>query len=213
MSVACVLTFVVGTIVSNASAYPGVEYRACTENTGWNNWVRNKITAGDITKSEKLQVVKMILTDTNKGGIKYSTYAFGQGWQEAVTNGDASGNTNGIQAIKVELFGDIKTTYSVKYRVHILGKDWTEWVKDNAIAGVTSGNDVVDAYEVVLITQEGTEVIADAADYTKDLPENENIQKSESKSTEVVRETTTETQTGASNQTDSVTTTDTTNTT
>ena len=77
MLIACISTFIVGTIVSNASAYPGVEYRACSENSGWFDWVRNKETAGDITKGEKLQVVKMILTDTNKGGIEYKTYVLG----------------------------------------------------------------------------------------------------------------------------------------
>lgn len=186
MLIACISTFIVGTVVSNASAYPGVEYRACSENSGWFDWVRNKETAGDITKGEKLQVVKMILTDTNKGGIEYKTYALGQGWQENATNGDASGSTAGIQGIKVSLFGDIKGQYSVKYRVHMMNGDWTEWVKDGALAGVTSGTTVIDAYEAVLAEKEGTEVVTDAVDYSKDLPASDGIVASESKSTEVV---------------------------
>lgn len=186
MSIVCITTFVVGTIVSNASANPGVEYRACTEKTGWLEWVRNKTTAGDITKSDKVQVVKMLLTDTYNGGIVYNTYVFGQGWQEQATNGDASGSTAGIQAIKVELFGDIKASYSVKYRVHLLGKDWTEWTIDGKEAGVTSGNDIIDGYEVILVNKEGAEVVGEAADYSADLPVPEGIITSESKSTEVV---------------------------
>ena len=165
MLIACISTFVVGTIVSNASAYPGVEYRAYSENSGWFDWVRNKETAGDITKGEKLQVVKIILTDTNKGGIEYKTYALGQGWQKNATNGDASGSTAGIQGIKVSLFGDIKEQYSVKYRVHMLNGDWTEWVKDAQVAGVTSGTNVLDAYEVVLTEKQGKDVVTDAVDY------------------------------------------------
>ena len=194
MLIACISTFVVGTIVSNASAYPGVEYRAYSENSGWFDWVRNKETAGDITKGEKLQVVKIILTDTNKGGIEYKTYALGQGWQKNATNGDASGSTAGIQGIKVSLFGDIKEQYSVKYRVHMLNGDWTEWVKDAQVAGVTSGTNVLDAYEVVLTEKQGKDVVTDAVDYSKDLPASDGIVASESKSTEVVKNTDNETQ-------------------
>ena len=185
MLIVCVTTFVVGTVVSNASAYPGVEYRACLENSGWLDWVRNKETSGDITKGEKLRVIKMILTDTNEGGIAYTTYAMGEGWQEKATNGDATGSISGIQGIKVALFGDISTKYSVKYRVHMLNGDWTEWVKDAAVAGVTSGNSVIDGYEAVLIGKDGNEVITEAVDYSKDLPVTDNTQQSESKSTEV----------------------------
>ncbi len=186
MSIVCISTFVVGTIVSNASANPGVEYRACTEKAGWQQWVRNKVTAGDIATSDKIQVVKILLTDTYKGGIAYKTYAMGQGWQEQATNGDASGSTAGIQALRVELFGDIKTNYSVKYRVHLLGKDWTPWVQDGKEAGVTSGNDVIDGYEVILTNKEGAEITGEAADYSADLPATEGVTPSESKSTEVV---------------------------
>lgn len=186
MLIACISTFIVGTVVSNASAYPGVEYRACSENSGWFDWVRNKETAGDIAKGEKLQVVKMILTDTNKGGIEYKTYVLGQGWQKNATNGDASGGTAGIQGIKVSLFGDIKGQYSVRYRVHMMNGDWTEWVKDGALAGATSGTTVIDAYEAVLAEKEGAEVVTDAVDYSKDLPTSDGIVASESKSTEVV---------------------------
>lgn len=191
MSIVCISTFVVGTIVSNASANPGVEYRACTEKSGWQNWVRNKVTAGDISTSDKIQVVKILLTDTYKGGIAYKTYAMGQGWQEQATNGDASGSTAGIQAIRIELFGDIKANYSIKYRVHLLGKDWTPWVQDGKESGVTSGNDVIDGYEVILINKEGAEVTGEAADYSADLPATEGVTPSESKSTEVVMESNT----------------------
>lgn len=189
MLIVCMTTFVVGTVVSNASAYPGVEYRACLENKGWLDWVRNKETSGDVTSGEKIKVVKMILTDTNEGGIAYKTYAMGEGWQEKATNGDATGGTAGIQGMKIALFGDLASKYSVKYRVHMLNGDWTEWVKDAALAGVTSGNSVIDGYEVVLEEKEGNEVVTDAVDYTKDLPVTENIQQSESKSTEVVMNT------------------------
>lgn len=189
MSIVCISTFVIGTIVSNASANPGVEYRACTENAGWLNWVRNKTTAGDITKSDKVQVVKMLLTDTNNGGIAYQAYASGQGWQEQATNGDASGSTSGIQALRIELFGDIRTNYSVKYRVHLLGKDWTPWVQDGKEAGVTTGNDVIDGYEVILTNKEGAEITGEAADYSADLPVTEGITPSQSQSTQVVMNT------------------------
>ena len=67
MLIACISTFIVGTVVSNASAYPGVEYRACSESSGWFDWVRNKETAGDITKGEKLQVIKIVREVTGLG--------------------------------------------------------------------------------------------------------------------------------------------------
>ena len=132
---ACIATFKVATIVSNANSLPGVEYRASTTEIGWSKWARNKETCGDISVSKKIEAVKMILTDVEDGCINYKVYVAGQGWTDIQSNGITAGGTSGIQGIKVALDGDVSQTYDIKYRVHMLGGAWTEWIKGPEVAG------------------------------------------------------------------------------
>ena len=94
----------------------------------------------------------MLLTDVDSGGIKYSAYAVGSGWTSVESDGVILECENGIQGIRVVLFGQIKEKYSVYYRVHMVGGEWTKWVKDTETAGDVSGTAAIDSYQVILKT-------------------------------------------------------------
>ena len=162
--------FKTASVVSNADTLPGVEYRVCQSSDGWESWKRNAQTSGDITTSKKLEAVKVILTDTTEGDINYKVYVAGSGWSTLGTNGMTVGSTEGIQAIKVALTGDLADTYKVVYRVHSLGGDWSGWVKGPEVAGDVSGTTPIDGMEIALVDGSGQKVNTAAEDYSETLP-------------------------------------------
>jgi uncharacterized protein YjdB len=162
--------FKTAAVVSNADALPGIEYRACQTELGWGDWKRNSETSGDTQSSKKLEAIKVILTDTTEADVNYKVYVAGKGWSELATNGMVAGSTEGIQAIKLALTGDLADTYKVVYRVHAVGGDWTGWVKGPEVAGDVSGTTPIDGMEIALVDGSGQKVNVAAQDYSEALP-------------------------------------------
>jgi len=169
----CLGIFKAATVVSNADSLPGVEYRVCQSEAGWSKWSRNSETSGDIASGKKMEAIKIILTDTIDANVNYKVYVASKGWSELASNGVTVGGTEGIQAIKVALTGEVAADYTIKYRVHTVGGNWSEWAKGPAVAGDVSGTTPIDGMEVVLVDSSGQSVVTDAQDYSKELPTQE----------------------------------------
>lgn len=76
------------------------------------------------------------------------------GWQDWVSNGAIAGTTGkaySMQAIKIELTGNIANEYDVYYRVHAQHFGWLGWARNGEIAGTTGWNYRAEAIEIRLV--------------------------------------------------------------
>lgn len=76
------------------------------------------------------------------------------GWQDWVSNGAIAGTTGkaySMQAIKIELTGNIANEYNVYYRVHAQHFGWLGWARNGEIAGTTGWNYRAEAIEIRLV--------------------------------------------------------------
>ena len=95
-------------------------------------------TVGTIGKKQQLQSLTLYLDQSNKlapsGTIQYATHIAKEGWKDwsdAGTTNGASTGTNGMEAVKIRLTGNLAKYYDIYYRAHVQGYGWqksdTEW--------------------------------------------------------------------------------------
>ena len=86
------------------------------------------------------------------GNINYSSYVTGSGWQKTVSNGASTNPTgNKIEAIKINISGEIANYYDVYYSVYILNSGWTGWAKNDSPCGNIGNEKYITSYKVKLV--------------------------------------------------------------
>ncbi|MCK1237233.1 hypothetical protein MX003_06080 [Streptococcus uberis] len=102
----------------------------------------------------QLEAINISLTPVTNGSIVYSTLVQGKGWQPNSMNGQLSGTTGlaiPLEAICINLTGDLATIYDIYYRVHIGNYGWLDWAKNGAKAGSEGLALHLEAYELMLL--------------------------------------------------------------
>ncbi|MCL2807613.1 MAG: N-acetylmuramoyl-L-alanine amidase, partial [Coriobacteriia bacterium] len=103
------------------------------------------------------------------GGIRYSTHVQSIGWQKKVslnTNGkslkDVKGPMSGtsgkalrLEAITIELTGDLKKHYDIYYRVHAQKVGWMGWARNGQEAGTAGHAYRLEGIQIVLVPKVG----------------------------------------------------------
>jgi uncharacterized protein YjdB len=92
------------------------------------------------------------------GGIRYSTHVQSYGWQNWVYNGSLSGTTGKskrLEAIKIELTGDVANQYDVYYRVHVQKYGWLDWAKNGEMAGTSGKSLRLEGIQINLVPKGG----------------------------------------------------------
>lgn len=77
-------------------------------------------------------------TTTYTGGISYATHIQNIGWQNPVSDGSISGTVGKslrMEAIKIQITGDISNYFDVYYRTHIADVGWMPWTLNGQISG------------------------------------------------------------------------------
>ncbi|KSU05907.1 surface protein [Lactococcus lactis subsp. lactis] len=93
------------------------------------------------------------LPQGESGGVSYTAFVQGTGWQAEQSNGGIAGTTGKalrMEAIKMRLTGSLAQKYSITYAVYVEGKGWTAYSKDNAMAGTTGQIRKITALSVYL---------------------------------------------------------------
>ena len=90
-----------------------------------------------------------------EGSLKYSVYVESKGWQEYKTEGNDAGMINKalrIEALKMELTGDLASKYTVEYAVQI-EKDGSaqNFVSDGAVAGSVGGPKKIEEIKIRIV--------------------------------------------------------------
>ena len=106
-----------------------------------------------------MEGIKIELFDTKySGGIEYSTHVQSYGWQDPVADGKmsgTSGESKRLEAIKINLTGEIAEKYDVYYRVHAQTYGWLDWAKNGEEAGTAGLSKRLEGIEIVLVAKGG----------------------------------------------------------
>lgn len=147
------------------TGYPTLEVTPFMESYGWIATSPNAMAAGFVTyrngdhRDKKLQAFKIDLNnDGVAGDINYQVYNGSTGWQPQVASGKVAGSTNSksmLEAIKINLTGDIASKYDVYYRVLSGKTGWLGWASNGNPAGKVGFGAEIKAIQVRLIAKGG----------------------------------------------------------
>ena len=135
------------------SNLPIVSYSAKSNDT-WSNSVINGTSVGT-ENSGRFNAMKIGLLNCS-GGIKYAAHFSSSGWSDYVQDNAICTAENGyssIEAVKMELYGDVANNYNIFYRTYVRDKGWLGWAKNGAMADSTGGSLPITSIQVMLVPQ------------------------------------------------------------
>lgn len=118
------------------------------------NWQKNVgdgATSGSVAQGKQLEAINIKVK--GDGGVQYQVHGQTYGWQSWKTNGAIAGGYDGkrLEAIKIELTGNLAKEYDVEYRVHGQNYGWQEWKKNGELAGTVGSRKRLEAIEIKLV--------------------------------------------------------------
>ena len=139
-----------------------VQYRSHLQTYGWQNWKNDGDISGTTGKAKRLESLKLELKNKDyTGGICYNAHVQTIGWQ-ADPNKSATwkkdgefcgttGNAKRLEAIQIELYGEMVEHYDIYYRVHSQTYGWMKWAKNGEMTGTTGQHKRIEGIQVVLV--------------------------------------------------------------
>lgn len=148
------------------TGYPTLEVTPFMEEYGWLATSPNAMAAGFVTyrnkdhRDKELQAFKIDLNNEGVAGdIVYQVYNASTGWQSQVSGGNVAGSVTAdkmLEAVKINLTGDMASKYDVYYRVYTGQTGWLGWAKNGNPAGKVGFGSEIKALQVKLITKGGS---------------------------------------------------------
>ena len=139
-----------------------VQYRSHLQTYGWQNWKNDGDISGTTGKAKRLESLKLELKNKDyTGGICYNAHVQTIGWQ-ADPNKSATwkkdgefcgttGNAKRLEAIQIELYGEMVEHYDIYYRVHSQTYGWMKWAKNGEMTGTTGQHKRIEGIQVGLV--------------------------------------------------------------
>ena len=156
-----------GGIPNSSQDIPGehninVSYRTHVQSFGWQGWKYNGQMSGTSGKSKRLEGINIKLTNQMyDGDIVYTTHVQKYGWQGKLEdqstwkkNGEmagTSGEAKRLEAICINLTGEMAEKYDIYYRVHAQSYGWLGWVKNGDPAGTAGYAKRLEGIQIVLV--------------------------------------------------------------
>ncbi len=143
-----------------------VAYRTHVQSYGWQAWKYNGQMSGTSGKSKRLEGINIELRNQKySGDIVYTTHVQKYGWQGSETdqtkwfkNGamaGTSGEAKRLEAICINLTGEMGQRYDIYYRVHAQSYGWLGWAKNGAPAGTAGYGKRLEGIQIVLVPKGG----------------------------------------------------------
>lgn len=132
---------------------PTLSVQTNVRSRGWTNSVGRGGVSGTTGLGLAALGLKMSVSSGVEGGITYSVHAQDIGWQDWRSDGAEAGAVvqgKQIEAIKINLTGDLAKYYDVWYRVHAENYGWMGWAKNGASAGTSKISYQVEAVQVTI---------------------------------------------------------------
>ena len=140
--------------------YRNVLYRTHVQDYGWQDAKVNGESSGTTGKSKRLEAITIGLQNQEySGDIIYTTHIQDIGWQDKTEaawkkNGaisGTSGQSKRLEAIRINLTGEMAKHYDVYYRVHAQNFGWMGWAKNGQSAGTAGYSYRLEAIQIQLV--------------------------------------------------------------
>ena len=143
-----------------------VAYRTHVQSYGWQAWKYNGQMSGTSGEAKRLEGINIELRNKDcSGDIVYTTHVQSYGWQGKLSdqstwkkNGEMSGTSGEakrLEAICINLTGDMSKKYDIYYRVHAQSYGWLGWAKNGAPAGTAGYGKRLEGIQIVLVPKGG----------------------------------------------------------
>lgn len=117
----------------------------------WSSADTTSITLGNGKDPISQFALRPVLTGLT-GNVRYRAFVSNKGWQGWTTSPKTTGaSSQTVEAVRLELTGNISQDYDLYYRVKIKGKGWQGWTKNGKLAGSMRLGRAIVALEVRLV--------------------------------------------------------------
>jgi uncharacterized protein YjdB len=153
-----------GKSASNTALTGAVNYMTHVQTYGDQSYVYDGSVSGTSGESKRLEGISVKLNNDllgMSGGVRYITHVQTYGWQGDLNDSSTwksdgqlagtTGESKRLEAIKLELYGDVAEGYDIYYRVHVQKLGWLGWAKNGEIAGTTGYSYRLEAIQIVLL--------------------------------------------------------------
>ena len=139
-----------------------VAYRTHVQSFGWQGWKYNGQMSGTSGKAKRLEGINIKLTNKPySGSIVYTTHVQSIGWQGDEHNQNTwmhdgqmagtSGKAKRLEAIRINLTGEMAKHYDIYYRVHAQSFGWMNWTKNGEPAGTAGLAKRLEGIQIVIV--------------------------------------------------------------
>ena len=139
-----------------------VAYRTHVQSYGWQAWKYNGQMSGTSGQAKRLEGINIELRNKDcSGDIVYTTHVQTYGWQGSETdqskwfkNGQmagTSGEAKRLEAICINLTGEMAEKYDIYYRVHAQSYGWLGWAKNGAPSGTAGYGKRLEGIQIILV--------------------------------------------------------------
>ncbi len=128
-------------------------YRANGDGYGWQADKTRGATAGTTGQAKAIYQLDTAVNAIGfTGELQISAHSADIGWQDFAGNGTPAGvEGKQIEAIKVQLTGDLAQCFDVWYRVHSANFGWLGWACNGAPAGTANMSRAVESVEIIVL--------------------------------------------------------------
>ena len=148
---------------------PNVAYRTHVQSFGWQGWKYNGQMSGTSGLAKRLEGININLTNKPcDGDIVYTTHVQTYGWKDGKPedttraswkkNGamsGTSGEAKRLEAICIDLTGEMGEKYDIYYRVHAQSFGWLGWAKNGEESGTAGYAKRLEGIQIVLVPKGG----------------------------------------------------------
>ena len=148
---------------------PNVAYRTHVQSFGWQGWKYNGQMSGTSGLAKRLEGININLTNKPcDGDIVYTTHVQTYGWKDGnpedtsraswKKNGEMSGTSGEakrLEAICIDLTGEMGEKYDIYYRVHAQSFGWLGWAKNGEESGTAGYAKRLEGIQIVLVPKGG----------------------------------------------------------
>lgn len=143
-------------------------YQTHVAEIGWQDTQSGGIASGTVGLSTRLEAVKVNL-DKYNDQIVYRSHIQDIGWESTWHHGGEVSGTTGrskaIEAIQLQLIGELAKQYDIYYRVHAADIGWMGWVKNGNLSGTTGQARQMEAINIRLVGDDGNSIIMPDVQY------------------------------------------------
>lgn len=172
-------------LVSKGASAPGTTsgnyhtrnlyYSTHIQNIGWQENIWNGDVSGTTGQALRLEGIRLSLFDLDglntSGSIQYRTHIQDLGWESSWKSDNqlsgTSGHSKRLEAIQIQLTGDIANKYDIYYRVHAQNYGWLGWTKNGQSSGTEGYSYRLEAIEVKLVEKNSNELSVQTTSFIK----------------------------------------------